>query len=461
MLAPHDSNYLKERKEKYMTKYKNSTRLSILILVTLVTILCQHQIVDAKTMYNLETDSFENKQKLTVLNNWMKNDSTGNGRMPGRGIPGLWSNAFSVQPVEGKLYLASELNAKKEKNVTIKNYIATAFSNDSESEMLILPPGADMPDQVIETASEYALYTPGNELTTKVTGRNEDNTAEMEITATSSNVAIKVTRLKADANSPENGQLNTKFSFPNVKSVMNVQLGLYLNKNTGSGHYSGMPKDAYYYSMTNVKVDMSKYVAPNKTSLYLTDNEVEIYAGDKWDPSKYFERATNIDGNTLKYSQLSNVEDNVNPNKQGDYKVVYKNDTIQKELLVHVISPLSLEVPTKVDFGSYKLGTENKLLSWSQEHKVVVESYLNSSWQLTAKLINYTDGFQNYVMNGNEKLINNQLITSSSGKGNTNITTNWNGKNGIHVDYSNVQNIRSDKGSIEWTLSPSVLEAKE
>jgi hypothetical protein len=75
--------------------------------------------------------------------------------------------------------------------VSVNNKIDTAFYNDSESQMLILPPGSSRADQVIEKSDEYALYTPGGEMTNKVTGINTDGSAELTIEATTGGVFFR------------------------------------------------------------------------------------------------------------------------------------------------------------------------------------------------------------------------------------------------------------------------------
>ena len=107
--------------------------------------------------------------------------------------------------------------------------------------------------------------------------------------------------------------MDTNFTFKGVKSALDVSLGLYLNHNTG-GAYSAMPK-AYYYTTTDTTVDMSNYIAPNKTSLYLKQDNVNILVGDAWDPSLYFKSATDRDGKSLSYNQLTNINDKVDTSK--------------------------------------------------------------------------------------------------------------------------------------------------
>lgn len=443
-----------------MIKYKNIWKPLVVLIFSLYLITTNQNSVHAKNIYDLENDSFVNKQKLTKLNDWMKTNLSGHNSMPGRGIPGLWNFAFSQTPSEGKLYVKSAMNSEVNKNVTIKNTINRAFYNDSESQMLILPPGSSMADQVIENADEYALYTPGGELVTQTIGRNEDNSAELEIAANASGVKLKLRRITEDTNLPENATLNTNFTFNNVKSAMDVFLGLYRNHNTGSGAYSSMPK-GYYYSTTNVKVDMSKYLAPDRLSLNLKQEEVTIYKGDRWDPAQYFKNATDIDGNQLNYTELTNVTDEVNSEKQGDYQVVYTNGDIQKKIIVHVIPPLTLEVPNAVHFGSYKLGSSTSELLWDTQERVSVESYLSGGWVLSASLNKSSNGFQNYIMNGTKKLIDNKLIATSNAIGKIDVSDSWNQTQGIHINYSQAKELRKDKAIIEWTLSPNTKGVSE
>ena len=100
---------------------------SILLYIVLATVITIQTPIYGKTIYNLETDSFDNKQKLTKLNDWMRTDYIGNGVTKGRGIPGMWNYAFSQIPVEGKIYVSSKSGSKYIKTVSVNNKIDTAF----------------------------------------------------------------------------------------------------------------------------------------------------------------------------------------------------------------------------------------------------------------------------------------------------------------------------------------------
>ncbi|MGV8957802.1 hypothetical protein ACN9TB_09235 [Lactococcus lactis] len=167
-------------------------------------------------------------------------------------------------------------------------------------------------------------------MTNKVTGINKDGSAELTLEATTGGVFLELTRLLDNNDLPENNSLDTNFTFKGVKSALDISLGLYLNHNTGGGSYSSMPK-AYYYATTDTTVDMSNYIAPNKTSLYLKQDNVNILVGDVWDSSLYFKSATDKDGNSLSYNQLTNIKDQVDTSNQEPIKYFIKMVFLQKK----------------------------------------------------------------------------------------------------------------------------------
>lgn len=439
---------------------------SILLCIILAAVITIQTPIYGKTIYNLETDSFDNKQRLTKLNDWMKTDYIGNGVTKGRGIPGMWNYAFSKIPVEGKIYVSSKSGSKYIKTVSVNNKIDTAFYDDSESQMLILPPGSSRPDQVIEKSDEYALYTPGGEMTNKVTGINKDGSAELTLEATTGGVFLELTRLLDNNDLPENNSLDTNFTFKGVKSALDISLGLYLNHNTGGGSYSSMPK-AYYYATTDTTVDMSNYIAPNKTSLYLKQDNVNILVDDVWDSSLYFKSATDKDGNSLSYNQLTNIKDQVDTSKPGTYQVFYQNGisseegSVERILNVNVLPKLTLIVPTSNDFGSYKLGSARPILPWNHNNSIWVENNSNDGWNLTASLSGVTDGLENYIMNSGRLLKDNNLIAHSVSTGKINISDDWSVNKGLYIDYSNAKELRKDKAVLSWSLTPSTKGISE
>lgn len=227
-----------------------------------------------------------------------------------------------------------------------------------------------------------------------------------------------------------------------------------------------MPK-AYYYTTTDTTVDMSNYIAPNKTSLYLKQDNVNILVGDAWDPSLYFKSATDRDGKSLSYNQLTNINDQVDTSKPGTYQVFYQNGisseegSVERILTVTVLPKLTLIVPTSNDFGSYKLGSATPILPWNHNNSIWVENNSNDGWNLTASLSGGTDGLENYIMNSGRLLKDNNLIAHSVSSGKINISDDWSVNKGLYIDYSNAKELRKDKAVLSWSLTPSTKGISE
>lgn len=124
---------------------------------------------------------------------------------------------------------------------------------------------------------------------------------------------------------------------------------------------------------------------------------------------------------------------------------------------------LKLEVPSKVDFGSLKLGSDNLGLSWPTSSTIIVtDDRVNSTgWVLTAQLENTSSDFANYLMNNSERLSDNSIVAQSNTGGTIEVDESWSGKKGIWIDYSSITQVRKDSGKIVWTLSPSTKEVAE
>lgn len=399
----------------------------------------------------------DNYSELSVLKDWMKTNSSP-GVSPGRGIPGLWTNAFASDPKEGKLYLPQAKDANMTKMMSVNNSISPAFTNGDDEHMLLLPPGSNDPKVVVEKADEYALYTSGGGLTNNVTANNEDNTAKLELIADASGVTFKVTRLVEDTQPTETATLNTKFTFKDVKSVINATVAEYLNGNTGGGRYSEF--SGYYYTTADVTVDLSKYLATDRTTLKIKEENPTIHVGDTWDASQYFISATDQDGKQLAYKDIK-VSGDVDTSKSGTYDVTYSYGGLTQTRTVTVEPALSLTVPESVGFGSVRLGANMAPLTWEKGQDIVVTSSLKNGWSLTAKIQKETKDFSNYIYNGNQLLNQNATIATSTAIGETTVNQEWNTKTGIYIDYSKANELRKDSAEIEWTLSPNANEVKE
>lgn len=118
-------------------------------------------------------------------------------------------------------------------------------------------------------------------------------------------------------------------------------------------------------------------------------------------------------------------------------------------------------IPARVDFGQVPLGSRQKLF-WPKDQAVVVTNNRDSAdgWAVETALKNSKSGdFPNYVKwidqkDHSEKNLNEVgEIYQSANKGKTAITASWGAEQaGIVIDYSTVENIRSDEATIEWKL---------
>lgn len=119
---------------------------------------------------------------------------------------------------------------------------------------------------------------------------------------------------------------------------------------------------------------------------------------------------------------------------------------------------LALSVPETIDFGAYKLGTSNSVLTYPSNSPVTVTNYTGKGWILAASLEKDDSDFSNYLMNGSEKLSENAtLATSASSEDKTTVVSSpWKDKAGLWVDYSSGDTVRNDSEVLDWTLTPEV-----
>lgn len=158
----------------------------------------------------------------------------------------------------------------------------------------------------------------------------------------------------------------------------------------------------------------------------------------------------------------------LDPKKGDSYKVTYTykgedgeigtDDDVSQEITVTVKNPLSLEVPSSKDFGSYKLGSSNSRLSWKDEKDIKVEDSRNSPWVLKLK----TDGSIQDYLELDGKVLTSEVIAFSDNKTNNDIAKSLSDPNkGLVVDYETIKKTREDSGTLTWILSPSEDMIKE
>lgn len=207
----------------------------------------------------------------------------------------------------------------------------------------------------------------------------------------------------------------------------------------------------------------------NVDYLYMTDEysidaqDSTLFMGDTWKAEDNFISATDIDGKDIDFGDPSiKVEGTVDTTTPGSYTITYSNHTASKTVTVTVKKrELVLTVPQTMNFGSIKLGEENKLF-WPSDSKVNVQSSADQKWELSVKLSQTTNSdFNQFIkLNGNNLSTETVSIIRDS-QGPETVTDILTNDKFIYVDYSKVTQLRSDEGNIEWTLTPSTKEIRE
>ncbi len=394
---------------------------------------------------------------LSTLKDWMKSNNSP-GVSPGVGIPGLWNSAFSSAPTEGKLYLPQQKDSVLAKVMSVNNQISPAFTNDDDAHMLLLPVGSGDPSVVVEKADEYALYTEGGGLSNHVIAKNQDATAELELTADASGVNFKVTRLVEDTQPTETATLNTIFTFSGVKSVINATVAEYANGNTGGGKYSEF--SGYYYTTANVTVDLAKYLAADRTTLKIKEEDPILSVGDTWDAANYFISATDQEGNAVSYDKIT-VSGTVDTATPGSYPIVYSYGGITKNVTVTVKPVLTLTVPEAINFGSYQLGSASSKLYWEKDQDVTVQDESNNGWQLAVALANPANEDFAQLLHVGETVIGTDSVAVTDGTGTTVLNQTLEKEQFLYINYASVKEVRKDKATLNWTLTPSIMGVQE
>ena len=125
------------------------------------------------------------------------------------------------------------------------------------------------------------------------------------------------------------------------------------------------------------------------------------------------------------------------------------------------ITPLGLTVPERVNFGSYKIGSPNSKLYWNKEQQVIVKDTHNIGWDLSVTLNNtFNHDFDQYLYI-DQTAVGTDATMLTAGTGTTEVSQILEGDQFLHINYSNVTNLRKDSARLEWTLTPSLKEVKE
>jgi hypothetical protein len=201
-----------------------------------------------------------------------------------------------------------------------------------------------------------------------------------------------------------------------------------------------------------------------RKNLYSIDaKDSTLFVGDTWKAEDNFVSATDIDGNVIDFNNSSiKVEGTVDTTTPGTYTIKYSNQIASKTITVIVKKQeLVLTVPSTMSFGTIKFGNENKLF-WPSDSKVAVQSRSDQKWALTVKLSQTANSDFNQFIKINGKNLSTEhssIITDSQGPETvTDVLTN---DKFIYVDYSKVTQLRSDTGTLQWTLTPSTKGVSE
>lgn len=203
------------------------------------------------------------------------------------------------------------------------------------------------------------------------------------------------------------------------------------------------------------------HISVREVKLALNVHDSTIYVGDKWKAEYNFDSAFDKDGNPVLLNSVT-VSGNVDTNVVGIYPVTYSYLGISKIVEVSVKDKtLGLNVPETVDFGTYRLGDENKDLAWNKENIIEVQDEFNLGWQLVVSLLNTNHLDVSQYLFYNKQNIDMNGIEVSTGTGTEEISQNFQKEKTIYFDYSNVKGLREDKATLEWTLTPSIKGVEE
>lgn len=211
----------------------------------------------------------------------------------------------------------------------------------------------------------------------------------------------------------------------------------------------------------------------------ITAQDLNLVEGDPWNKALSFvtgmdETAVEIkDVNDPRLTETDTVKIDADGNTlPGDYTVTfnYKNGdytgtATAKVTVAENPNKLALDVPEKMDFGTYQLGVGSPKLLWDAKHKVTVTNSGGKKWVLNAQLANddASKALQPYLKYKNQSMTTTPTEIATDSSKVSDITTNHlvDPTNGLLMDYSQVKSVRDDKGTISWTLSPAINAVNE
>ncbi|RSU14643.1 hypothetical protein CBF27_01270 [Vagococcus acidifermentans] len=175
-----------------------------------------------------------------------------------------------------------------------------------------------------------------------------------------------------------------------------------------------------------------------------------------------FDAARHVANSTLEFD-----EDGFIVSEPGEYEVTCRvslpwqgsdGDRLVTVPVTVMANTLELEVPSTVDFGSYILGTPNSRLFWHSAEDISVDDTRqdSSGWQLTAKVVDSRhEDFPSVVCFNNQPLTETVVVGESRVSGKTIVSQNWGEGQGVMIDYTYAETVRTDTATIEWTLHAS------
>lgn len=219
---------------------------------------------------------------------------------------------------------------------------------------------------------------------------------------------------------------------------------------------------AYTYNFAKylpIKADKSSIAAKESTS----------YVGNDFDPAACFDKATDSTGAAVDFTSTAITTDvsQVKTDKPGDYPVVYTysyqlNGQAQTKTAtgtVHVVDGLSLSAASDNNFGKYQLGSGSGKLPWSSQNEIKVIDLGKEKWDLQ---VSYTTTDDKSFVKFNNVALNETPSAIDTGTGAKDITPALaDADNGLLVDYSNVNGLRKNTGTLNWQLTPSATMIAE
>lgn len=212
----------------------------------------------------------------------------------------------------------------------------------------------------------------------------------------------------------------------------------------------------------------------------ISTTDLNLVEGQPWNKALSFVKG--MDETAVEFDDVNDprltethtvpVDANGNTTAPGNYTVTFKykngdytGTTTANVIVVENPNKLVLDVPDKMDFGTYQLGVGSPKLLWNTKSQVTVTNSGGKKWLLTAQLANddASKALQAYLKYKNQSMTTSatEIATDSSKVSDITTTNLIDPTNGLLMDYSQVKSLRDDKGTIAWTLSPSINAANE